>query len=563
MPEDNSIPNTPKVKRIAIYTRKSNDENLTNGVTSIDSQKSCCRSFIEINKCNGWEECQGVFDDPAESGKSLKRPAMQRLLKQIAAGKIDGVIVYKLDRLTRNSKDFHNLLELFEKHDVAFISATESIDTKSPAGRLMTAIMVQFAQYDRELDVVRSIDFHLARAKKGLWTGGHAPLGYDAVNKVLVVNEKEAALVNRIFKMYLEYQSTIKVALEVNNLGFKRKLYKPESGKVFGGKPFDMDSVLRILQRRAYLGYVQNTRTKQEFVGQHKPIVDKEIFDEVRKLLNSRNHRGGEIHFASNKHGFLLKGLLTCGECGSAIVPTHRKKKGYFYLYYKCIAQKGGMPHRCPITPLGARKLESFVVENLAAIGWDRPFLERVVAKAEKLAKESLSPLDKEHQALEVQLRAVRGEAQQLLSLVKSGNSASEVLEELQRLEGVKKDLADRILKIEAQSSHSQKAVYDVEVIQGAFQRFALLINRLPVDLQGKAIRAIVEKISIYKNRVKIQVPEISVGEIQKCLDEKLVLGEGVPPEKWGGNTNFKQNNRRIGAVVAEKNWRPLGDSNP
>ena len=184
---------------IAVYTRKSNDENLGGEVTSLDSQKAVCRSYIQIQKGNGWQEYPEVFDDPAESGKDLKRPAMRRLLQRIQEGKIRGVIVYKLDRMTRNSRDFHMLLELFEKHGVAFISATESIDTKSPQGRLMTAIMVQFAQYDRELDVERSKDFHLARASKGLWCGGLPPLGYDAKDKQLVLNEEGAALVRQIF----------------------------------------------------------------------------------------------------------------------------------------------------------------------------------------------------------------------------------------------------------------------------------------------------------------------------------------------------------------------------
>lgn len=256
-----SQPAVKKVKKIAIYTRKSNDENLGNNVTSLDSQKSCCRSYINIQQANGWQEYPEAFDDPAESGKSLRRPAMQRLLKTIAEGKVDGVIVYKLDRMTRNSKDFHYLLELFERHDVAFISATESIDTKSPQGRLMTAIMVQFAQYDRELDQERSKDFHLSRAKKGLWCGGLPPLGYDSKEKLLVVNEKEAELVRRMFALYLQHQSTIRVAEELNRLGFRTKSHLMKNGKPYGSRPFDMDTVLRVLQRKVYIGIIRNERT--------------------------------------------------------------------------------------------------------------------------------------------------------------------------------------------------------------------------------------------------------------------------------------------------------------
>jgi len=564
MPEEAQNLNETKVKRIAIYCRKSNDENLVNNVTSLDAQRSCCRSYIAIQKANQWVEYPEVYDDPAESGKNLKRPAMQRLLKRIAEGGIDGVIVYKLDRLTRNSKDFIGLLELFEKHNVAFISATESLDTKSPQGRLMTSILVNFAQYSRETDVVRAQDFHLARAKKGLWSAGLYPLGYDLKEKMLVVNEKEAELVNRIFNMYVEYQSTVRVAQELNDLGFHRKVYKTKGGKSFGGRPFNMDGVLRILQCRLYIGFIQNRLTNKEFPGQHKPIVDTALFNQVQELLATRNHRGGEVHYTANKHGFLLKGLLTCGECGNAIVATfrHKKETKTDYLYYKCLAQSGGLPHKCAVGAIGARKLESYVVENLAALGWDRPFLEKVVAIAQKKAKESIRPMDKERQEVEDRLKTIRGELRRLVDLVKAGSASGAVADEIQRLEGVKKDLKDRILKIEARSAYSKKAVYDVDVIQGALQRFAMFINRLPVDLQVKAIRAIVEKITIYKDHVNIKVRETPVGEIQKALDKNLSFGGCRLPSQWGVNNKKGVKIPPNRFVESEVKWRGRRDSN-
>lgn len=193
---------------------------------------------------------------------------MKRLLQHISEGKINGVIVYKLDRLTRNSRDFHYLLELFEKHNVAFISATESIDTKSPQGRLMTAIMIQFAQYDRELDQERSRDFILARARKGLWPTGMPPLGYDLRDKMLVINEPEADIVRLIFDLYLKHKSVISVVKELNRLGYRRKLFKSKDGKLIGGKHFDIASVIRILKRKTYIGIIEHSGTKQEFKGQ-------------------------------------------------------------------------------------------------------------------------------------------------------------------------------------------------------------------------------------------------------------------------------------------------------
>ena len=564
------IAETKKIKLIAVYTRKSNDENLGNNVTSLDSQKSCCRSYINIQQANGWQEYPEVFDDPAESGKSLKRPAMQRLLKIIGEGKIDGVIVYKLDRLTRNSKDFHYLLELFEKHNVAFISATESIDTKSPQGRLMTAIMVQFAQYDRELDQERSKDFHLSRAKKGLWCGGLPPLGYDAKDKLLVVNEKEAELVRRIFALYIQHQSTIRVAEELNRLGFRRKAYQTLTGKPYGGQPFDMDGVLRVLQRKVYTGIVRNERTGQEFPGQHTPIIETAQFEYVQKLLASRNHRGGEVHYAANKYGFLLKGMIRCGECGSAVTPYIRPKKDKVYLYYKCLGQKTNLGDKCAFTSIGARKLEEFIIEKLAAIGWDRPFLEDVLAKAQKLTKASIGPLEAEKRKLQEHLNGLQTQIQGLVEMAKSGGATKQTADELARLESAKVEITARIAQLEAIIAHRQRAVYDVDAVQGVFKRFALFINRIPLEHKMRIIRLLVERVIISTNRIEVRLRELPVGDLQKALDKRLLSGDMREvfrgdgfAERRGPNATANKNCHRSSVAEFGQDWRGRRDLNP
>ena len=545
-----------KTKLIAIYTRKSNDENLGNNVTSLDSQKSCCRSYINIQQANGWQEYPEVFDDAAESGKSLQRPAIKRLLKCIAEGKVDGIIVYKLDRLTRNSKDFHYLLELFEKHNVAFISATESIDTKSPQGRLMTAIMVQFAQYDRELDQERSKDFHLSRAKKGLWCGGLPPLGYDSKDKLLVINEKEAELVRRIVGLYLQHQSTIKVAEELNRLGFRRKTYMTQKGKPYGGQPFDMDSVLRVLQRKVYIGFVRNERTKQEFPGQHTPIIEPAVFEQVQQLLASRNHRGGEVHYAANKYGFLLKGLIRCGECGNAITPYVRPKKGKVYLYYRCLEQNTGQGKKCAFTSIGARKLEEFIVEKLAALGWDRLFLEKVLTKAQKLAKQSIGPFEAEKRQLHEQYQRLEKQIQALLSVVKSGGASKEAAEELSKLEAAKTEITARIAQLEAIIAHRKQAVYDVDAVQGVFKRFALFINRIPVEMKVQIIRLMVEQVIVSNSQIEVRLHELPVGVLEKALDKRVVFGGGRLIGQQGAKTTLNKNCHREAVADFGQDWR-------
>lgn len=551
---------------IAIYTRKSNDENLNGEVTSIDSQKGCCRSYIGIQKANGWQEYPEAFDDPAESGKSLKRPAIKRLLKAVEEGLVQGVIVYKLDRLTRNSRDFHMLLELFEKHNVAFVSATESIDTKSPQGRLMTAIMVQFAQYDREMDVERSKDFHLARARKGLWCAGLPPLGYDLKDKLLVVNEEEAALVRRIFELYLKHKSALTVAEELNRLSFRRKTYLPPSGKTFGGKSFDPDCVVRILQRKVYIGTITNERTSQDFPGQHQPIVSPAIFEEAQQLLKSHVRRRGCISQRANKYGFRFKGLVRCGECQSAVVPYIRPKvkTGKVYLYYKCLAKMNGLPIRCSVTSIGAQKLEEFVIEKLAAVGWDRPLLDRVVEKVKALSRAQLGPCEREKKELEGRLGSVSREIGNIVGLVKGQEASYALTRELQTLEAAKKTLEARLHELAVQISYRKRTVYDVDAIQGVLQHFARFIYKLPIEQQIRVIRLLVSRVLLFRDRIRVELHELPIPDLQRALD---IRTGGAPPKVQIPTTSrsggHKTTAERTAVVEVRQNWRGRRDLNP
>lgn len=558
---------------IAIYTRKSNDENLTNNVTSIDSQKSCCRSYIEIQKEKGWQEYPETFDDPAESGKDFKRPAVKRLLKTIAEGKVQGVIVYKLDRMTRNSKDFHSLLELFEKYNVAFVSATESIDTKSPQGRLMTAIMVQFAQYDRELDQERSRDFHLARASKGLWCGGVPPLGYDVKDKLLVVNNQEAELVRRIFDLYLKHESAMAVAEDLNRQGFRRKVYTTKNGRTAGGRLFNLDSIIRTLRRKAYIGIITNGRSGKEFSGQHKAIMGPEIFEQAQKILNEHVRRDGQITYKRNKYGFRLKRLIRCAECGSAVTSYVRPKKNKVYRYYRCLAIQNGLHTPCAFKSVRAEKLDEYVIEKLAAVGWDKKLIERTVRKIRDLTKDGLKWMEREKRGVNERLRETCRGIENLIRIAKGEGASKEASEELRRLETIKRELEAKLTELEANIGFRAKAVYDADVIAGALQRFARFIYRLPMELQIQAIRLLVKQVIVGKEGIKVLLHDLPVADLDKALNEKE---GGAESEKFKSrrslkrlesNTTTKPDNSqqtdRIAVAESLAVWRPVRDSNP
>ena len=300
----------------------------------------------------------------------------------------------------------------------------------------MTAIMVQFAQYDRELDQERSRDTHLARARNGLWCAGLPPLGYDLKDKLLVVNSEEAELVRKIFGLYITRKSTLVVADELNRLGFRRKTHKMESGKLFGGQAFDPHSVTRILQRRVYIGFITNDRAGQEFSGQHQPIVAPRVFEKAQALLTAHRKREGAMLYAKNKHGFRLKGLIRCGVCKSAMVGFVQPKGGKQYRYYRCI----GRNPACPVKCIGADKIEEFVIARLAGLGNDRALLEKMVRKVETQCKKQIRPMKRERRLIEERIKQARREAQNLLNMVKAGGESQEATAEIRRLEGVRRE---------------------------------------------------------------------------------------------------------------------------
>lgn len=502
---------------VAVYTRKSGDENMNGAVTSIDSQKAACRAYIQIHQERGWQECPEAFDDPSESGKNLDRPAAKRLLQAVREGRIQVVIVYKLDRLTRSSKDFHQLVELFEKRNVGLVSATESIDTKSPQGRLMTYIMVQFAQYDRELDQERSRDFHLARARRGLWCGGLPPLGYDCKNKQLVVNEAEVEAVRLIFDLYLRFKSAERVAAELNRRGLRRKLYRTKDGRSFGGKAFNMTSVRRILRRKFYVGRIANERTGLEFPAQHRAIIPPEVFGEVRKILEARDERG---EYCVNKNGFLLKGLVQCGLCASALKGYSRPKKNKLYRYYRCEAQAAGGPVPCRFKSIIADRLEVMVLRELEAAGRDRPYMERLIQAAKRRLRDLAASLEDEGRVRQGRLNEVKRDIDGLRKLLETNPRLDAVALEIRKLELAGGELEASIERLRARIADVRSAAGDAAAAQKALQGLGRVLKGLSIPRRIEVLRTLVRRIRVWKDRVELDLNELAVADIKRALGE-------------------------------------------
>ena len=321
--------NTPqKVSRCAIYTRKSTDHNLDLEFNSLDAQREACEAYIKSQAHEGWRLLPAFYDDGGISGASLDRPALQTLLAEIAAGKVDTVVVYKVDRLTRSLADFAKLVELFDQHGVSFVSITQSFNTTTSMGRLTLNVLLSFAQFEREVIGERVRDKISASKRKGIWVGGPVPLGYASVNKKLVIVPEEAETVREIFRRYLKLGSVRLLTADLDKSEIRSKVRKLSGDRTVGGGRFGVGALSHFLKNRFYIGEV--AYRGEIHAGEHEPIVDRTLFEEVQaKLLSNNVERGLKIKGSLS----LLAGRIY-DDRGNRMTPSHTVKSGVRYRYY-------------------------------------------------------------------------------------------------------------------------------------------------------------------------------------------------------------------------------------
>jgi site-specific DNA recombinase len=305
--------------RCAIYTRKSSEEGLEQEFNSLDAQREACEAYVRSQKHEGWIASPALYDDPGYSGGNLERPALRRLLADIAAKKIDVVVVYKVDRLTRSLADFAKIVEVLDANAVSFVSITQAFNTTTSMGRLTLNVLLSFAQFEREVTGERIRDKIAASKKKGLWMGGQPALGYDVKDRKLVVNEAEAETVRAIFRRYLDLGSVreLKAALDVEGAVSKRRL--AADGCAYGGQAFSRGALYQMLQNRVYRGEIVHQGAA--YPGEHTEIVDEELWLHVQEKLEANGiERTGARDRA--KLAYLLAGVLFDAE-GEAMTSTH------------------------------------------------------------------------------------------------------------------------------------------------------------------------------------------------------------------------------------------------
>jgi site-specific DNA recombinase len=353
-----------KLVRCAIYTRKSTEHGLEQEFNSLDAQRDACEAYVKSQASLGWRALPQHYDDPAYSGGNLHRPALQRLLKDVDAGRIDAIVVYKIDRLTRSLSDFAKLVEAFDARSISFVAVTQQFNTTTSMGRLTLNVLLSFAQFERELSSERVRDKVAASRRKGKWTGGTVPLGYDAKDKKLVVNKQEAETVRYIFRRYLEVRSFAKLVEDLDRKGIVTKRRSTTVRKYQGGIPFTYGPLAHFLKNRLYTGDIGHNG--KWFKGEHAGIIDRKTFDRVQLLLNSKSAERKIRRAASDS---LLLGKLY-DDRGNRMSPSYSTKNGVRYRFYVSSALLRGRKDAAgSVARIAAAAIEGAVLDALKSHG--------------------------------------------------------------------------------------------------------------------------------------------------------------------------------------------------
>ncbi|WP_353271844.1 recombinase family protein [Wolbachia endosymbiont (group A) of Nomada goodeniana] len=315
-----------KEVRCAIYTRKSNEDGLEQKFNSLDAQRVACEKYIKSRE--GWVVLAKRYDDGGYSGKNLARPAIKELFEDVKAGEVDFVVVYTLDRLSRETKDSIEVTSFFRRHRVNFVAVTQIFDNNTPMGKFVQTVLSGAAQLEREMIVERVKNKIATSKEEGLWMGGNVPLGYDVKDKELIINEKEAKLVKHIFERYMELKSMAELARELNREGYRTKRFEAKSGKVHGEEIFKKATVRRIITNPIYMGKIRHY--EKQYEGKHEAIIEEEKWQKAQELIKNQPYQGKKYEEA------LLKGIIKCKSCDVNMTLTYAKKENKRYRYYIC-----------------------------------------------------------------------------------------------------------------------------------------------------------------------------------------------------------------------------------
>jgi site-specific DNA recombinase len=485
---------TLSLVRCAIYTRKSTEEGLEREFNSLDAQRESAEAFICSQANEGWTCLPERYDDGGYTGGNMGRPALQRLLADIRAGKIDLIVCYKIDRLSRSLLDFAKMMETFEQHGVSFVSITQQFNSATSMGRLVLNVLLSFAQFEREIIAERTRDKMAATRRKGKWSGGTPLLGYDLDPRGgrLHVNEEEAQRVRAIFALYLEHESLLPVVQELERRGWVGKSWQTRKGRTRSGRPFTKTSLYRLVSNVVYAGKVRYKDETHD--GEQPALIDLDTFQRVQALLRCHGPTLGPP--STQRVGALLKGLLRCLPCDCAMTPAHTTRKGsQRYRYYTCSgAQKRGW-QTCPSKSIPAAPIEQLVIEQIQRLGRDPQVLQQVLTRVRQEDDARLTELETERSALERDLVRGQSEARRLLAQVGSGESNGRAVTRLAALQERLGHVEQRIARLRAQREALEQERLDEAAARRSLAELEPSWDQMTPGEQGRLVRLLVARV--------------------------------------------------------------------
>jgi len=496
------------LKWVAIYTRKSTDENLGGDFTSLDSQREYCEAFIKSREAEGWRVFPVEYNDPGFTGGNMDRPGLKHLLSDARQGKFQAVVTYKYDRLSRNTKDFLHVLDLFDKNGIVYVSVTQPIDTGSSVGRLMRSILVDFSQFERELISERTRDKRAAMAKKGKWSGGPPVLGYDAdeETKKLQINAAEAKQVRILYETYLKTKSLSQTAIALNKMGLRMKKWTTRGGSVRGGRRFNKTNLLYMLRNPIYIGKLSHKGDVHE--GEHKGIVEPAIFERVGRMLSSNAQKNTSPN--QDKHNFLLRGLVRCGACGQAMTPNFAYSKGRKYFYYKCVSVTKLDKSACETKSVPARELERLILDRIAFLGKQKRVVEEVVERARKMTGTELPAKKQERVQLIAQIGRQESEVGNITSILAAQGQAAPqyraLMDKLGQAQSRREELEKQVQKLDCEVVELESRQIDAEIIRRNLESFSGFYAKLTPPQQKEILAMLIAEIVYDTQASKIKL---------------------------------------------------------
>jgi site-specific DNA recombinase len=519
----------PSAQRCAIYTRKSTSVGLKEDFNSLDAQYEACLAYI--NRQPGWSVIAERYDDGGFTGANIDRPAFQRLLADIDAGKIDVVVVYKVDRLSRSLLDFAKVMERFSAAGASFVSVTQNFSTADAMGRLTLNMLMSFAEFEREMISERTRDKVAASRRKGKWTGGPVPLGYKVEAKRLVVNELEAVVVREIFDLYLEERSLLAVVRLLQDRHRSTKRHRAISGNLREARPWTTSDVLRVLKNPVYAGFMASGG--ELFEAEHPLIIARETFFRVRSAFEAGAKKITKDH-GRNPH-YLLRGLLRCACCRAAFTAASTRKGRIEYRYYRCVTRDKQGRDACPSAPLPAQAIEDFVFARLRETLADGALAAEIAAAVKVRLAMRRKDILTERQKLPAEIASLSDEGKRLIETIAGMNGSarrlvderlSEIGEQLGRFEA-------RLMTAVRELANLDSVEVEAAWVGQCLADFDKIWDVLTPENRRRLLRAVIERVEVDgpANKVRVFVVDLTAAVPAALPLDLPALDESISQE--------------------------------